>query len=213
MVFGGACRRGAPPVPELHASRKPAILNGGMFAGRILLALRCLWSVLLTGNLNLSLRHQLGLIRVASEPSTMEDHDPVPASEDRVRGALQMLRLLQKESGLVDFLTEDLSAYSDIQLAHGVRDMQPAAKDALLRAVRLEPVVNAAEGRPQDLPAYPMQRLADGSLQLEGRPQEFETIHGGLLRHRGWRAAEVNLLTPPNAQDPTIVHPAVYEVE
>jgi hypothetical protein len=184
-----------------------------MFVGRIILGLRCCWSVLRTGTLDLTLRHQLGLIRVASEPTTPEEHAPVPASEERVRGAIQVLRLLQQNSGLVDFLTEDISAYSDLQLAHGVRDMQPAAKDALLRAFRLEPVVNAPEGRPQDLPQFPMKRIADGSLQLDGRPQEYETIHGGLLKHRGWRAVDVHLLTPPVSQDPTIVHPAVYEVE
>lgn len=185
----------------------------GMFLGRLVLAIRCFWSILQTGNIGLSLRHQLGLIRVASEPETAEEHDPVPASEERVRGAVQMLRLLQRESGLVDFLTEDLAAYSDVQLAHGVREMQPAAREALLRTVRLEPVINKAEGEPQDLPTNPIQRLTDGSLQLEGRPHDFETIHGGLLRHRGWRAAEVLLLTPAQSQDPTIIHPAVYEVE
>ncbi len=185
----------------------------GMSAGRLLLGIRCFWSIIRTGNLGLSLRHQLGLLRVNSEPETQEEHNPIPASEERVRGAVQILRLLQRESGLVDFLTEDLAAYSDSQLAQGVRGMQPAAKDVLLRTLRLEPVISKPEGEPQDLPTHPMQRLADGSLQLEGRPDDFETIHGGLLRHRGWRATEVHLLTPPISQDPTIIHPAVYEVE
>lgn len=184
-----------------------------MFLGRLILGLRCLWSVLRTGNLGLSLRHQLGLIRVASDTESAETREPVPASEERVRGAVQMLRVLQQESGLVDFLTEDLSAYSDSQLAHGVRTMQPSARDALLRTVRLAPVVDKPEGETHDFPRHPMECLTSGSLTLEGRPHDFETIHGGILRHRGWRAAEVHLLTPPLALDPTVIHPATYEVE
>jgi len=180
---------------------------------RFTLGFRCFWSIFRTGHLGLSLRQELGLIRVSSELDSTEQHEPVAASEERVRGAIQILRVLQSESGLVDFLTEDLSAYSDLQLAQGVRGMQPMASDALRRAVRLAPVVDKAEGEAQDLPAHPLECLTNGSLELQGHPQDFETIHGGLLRHRGWRAAEVNLLTPPHSQDPTVIHPAVYEVE
>lgn len=184
-----------------------------MTFGRLLLGLRCFWSVLRTGNLSLSLRHELGLIRVASDGEIEESRAPIAASEERVRGAVQILRLLQEQSGLVDFLTEDLSAYSDMQVAQGVRGMQPSAREVLMRTIRLTPVVDKPEGETHDLPRHPLQCLTNGSLLLEGRPQDFETIHGGLLRHRGWRAAEVNLLTPPPSLDPTIIHPAVYEVE
>lgn len=184
-----------------------------MFVGRIFLGLRCLWSVLKTGNINVGLRNQLGLVRVSSDPDVREDREPVPASEERVSGALQMLRALQEGSGLVDFLTEDLSYYSDQQLALGVRGMQPQARETLFRIVRLEPVVAKAEGEVQDLPADPARRLADGSLRLEGRPLDFEAIHEGILRHRGWQASEVHLMSPPLAQNSTILHPAVYEVE
>lgn len=161
----------------------------------------------------MSLRHELNLVRVASEPESPEERDSIPASEERVRGAVQMLRLLQAESGLVDFLTEDLADYSDMQIAQGVRGMQLKAGEVLRQAIRLVPVVEKAEGEEHDLPKDPIRCLADGSLKLEGRPLDFETIHGGILRHRGWRAAEVNLLTPPLAQNPTVIHPAVYEVE
>jgi hypothetical protein len=178
-----------------------------------LLGLRCFWSIFRTGNLSLALRQELGLVRVTTEPGPREEYEDMPASEERVHGALQVLRVMQAESGLIDFLTDDLRFYSDQQVAQGVRGMQPQAREALLRVVRLAPVVDKAEGEVHDLPQEPMRCLANGSLKLQGRPSDFDTIDGGILRHRGWRAADVNLQSPPRAQDPQVLHPAVYEIE
>jgi hypothetical protein len=102
-----------------------------MFFVRLLLGLRCLWSIVKTGNIDVALRDQLGLVRISTDPDVNEDRGPVPASEERVSGALQVLRILQEGSGLIDFLTEDLNQYSDQQLAHGVRGMQPQARGSI----------------------------------------------------------------------------------
>lgn len=184
-----------------------------MFLQRLLLGLRCLASLLKTGTLNVALRQELGVVRVEPEVSPEDEHGPVAASDERVRGAVQMLRALQAESGLVDFLLEDLRYYSDQQLAQGVRAMQPDARRALEKSFRLAPVVEKVEGELQDLPADPATKFANGSLTLEGNPAEFEAIHCGVLRHRGWRVAEAYLMTPSPAIDATVIHPAVYEVE
>lgn len=184
-----------------------------MFLGRLVLGVRCFWSVLQTGSLSVDLRNRLGLVRIANDNDLPEERDPIPASEERVNGALQMLRILQEGSGLVDFLTEDLNRYSDQQLSQGIRGMQPQARETLLRVVHLEPIVAKAEGEVHELPKEPAQRLAEGSLRLEGRPMDFEAIHEGVLRHRGWKAGEIRLMTPPLAQHPTVIHPAVYEIE
>lgn len=184
-----------------------------MYLQRFVLGLRCLASILKSGALNVALRQDLGVLRVEPETVPDEDHGSVAASEERIRGAIQMLRVLQSEAGLVDFLFEDLQYYSDQQLSQGVRAMQPDARDALTRVLRLIPVVDKVEGEIQDLPPNPAAKLANGSLKLEGNPGDFEAILGGVLRHRGWRVAEAHLLTPPLALDSTIVHPAVYEVE
>lgn len=184
-----------------------------MFLRRLLLGLRCLASLLKTGTLNVALRQELGVVRVEPEDLPEDRREPVAASDERLRGAVQILRALQAESGLVDFLLEDLHYYSDQQLAQGVRAMQPDARRALEQALRLVPVVEKAEGEMQDLPADPATKFANGSLLLEGHPTEFEAIHCGVLRHRGWRVAEAFLMTPSPALDATVVHPAVYEVE
>lgn len=161
----------------------------------------------------MALRQELGVVRVEPEDLPEDRCEPVAASDERLRGAVQILRALQAESGLVDFLLEDLRYYSDQQLAQGVRAMQPDARRALEQALRLVPVVDKVEGEMQDLPADPATKFANGSLLLEGHPTEFEAIHCGVLRHRGWRVAEAFLMTPSPALDATVVHPAVYEVE
>ncbi|MCC6262826.1 MAG: DUF2760 domain-containing protein [Bryobacterales bacterium] len=184
-----------------------------MFPERLQLGLQCFVSILKSGTLNVALRQALGVVRVEPEEPSAEDRGAVAASEERIRGAVQVLRALQTDSGLIDFLLEDLRYYSDQQLAQGVRAMQPDARDALSRAVRLVPVVDRAEGELQDLPSDAAARFANGSLRLTGNAAEFEAIHGGVLRHRGWRVAEAYLLTLPHSLDATVVHPAVYEVE
>ncbi|MCL4782762.1 MAG: DUF2760 domain-containing protein [Bryobacterales bacterium] len=184
-----------------------------MFFERLQLGLRCLSSILKSGTLNVALRQSLGVVRVEPEVTGEEDHGAIAASDERIRGAVQILRALQADSGLIDFLLEDLRYYSDQQLAQGVRAMQPDAREALIRSIRLVPVVDKNEGELQDLPSDAAALYASGSLQLRGNPAEFEAVHGGVLRHRGWRVAEAYLLTPPVSLDSTVVHPAVYEVE
>ncbi|MCZ2155562.1 MAG: DUF2760 domain-containing protein [Bryobacterales bacterium] len=184
-----------------------------MLLTRLQLGLRCFLSIVKTGTLNVSLRLALGLVRVEPGAQDDEDRSEVAASEERVRGAVQILRELQNRSGLVDFLLEDLRYYSDHQLAQGVRAMQPDAQDALLRSLQLVPVVAKAEGELQDLPPNPAACYRNGSLQFEGNPAEFEAVSGGILRHRGWRVERSYLLTPPVSLDAAIVHPAVYEIE
>lgn len=184
-----------------------------MFFERLQLGIHCLISILKSGTLNVALRQSLGVVRVEPDATAEEDHGAIAASDERIRGAVQILRALQADSGLVDFLLEDLRYYSDQQLAQGVRAMQPDAREALARAVRLTPVVDKTEGELQDLPSDAATRFANGSLQLRGNAAEFEAIHGGVLRHRGWRVTEAYLLTPPISLDATVVHPAVYDVE
>lgn len=126
-----------------------------MFLQRLLLGLRCLASLLKTGTLNVALRQELGVVRVEPDVFPEDEHGSVAASDERLRGAVQVLRALQAGSGIVDFLLEDLRYYSDQQLAQGVRAMQPDARRALEQALRLVPVVDKAEGEMQDLPPRP----------------------------------------------------------
>ena len=45
-------------------------------------------------------------------------------------GAVQILSILQRDSRLIDFLMEDVSAYSDEQVGAAVRDVQQQARQS-----------------------------------------------------------------------------------
>ena len=80
-----------------------------------------------------------GLITGAGAPA-----QPLPAdTSDR---AIQMLALLQREGRLIDFVLEDLAAYSDAQIGAAARDVHAGCHRVLERYVTLEAILPGREG-------------------------------------------------------------------
>lgn len=167
------------------------------------LAIRSFFSILRRGRLAPELAARLGLeLRGASLPSA-----PVGRPERASNGALQILSILQREGRLIDFLMEDIAPYSDEQVGAAVRSVHEQCRQALLRHVRLAPVLDAVEG------TYTRLSLAAtaGAIRLLGKAPASGSPEGGVLRHRGWRAVAVEL--PPATGDPTLIAPAEIEIE
>jgi hypothetical protein len=121
-----------------------------------------------------------------------------------------LLAILQREARLVDFLMEDLGAYSDEQVGAAVRAVHEASRRTLIRYIPLEPVIDGIEGswvRVEPGAVDPSAVRFLGKVAAQGAPE------GGLLRHRGWRARRVELPRPGAGQDPALVAPAEIEVE
>ena len=59
---------------------------------------------------------------------------------------MQILSILQRDARLIDFLMEDISAYSDEQVGAAVRDVQEQARKSLERYMTLQPVIDGVEG-------------------------------------------------------------------
>jgi hypothetical protein len=174
--------------------------------GRIWLAFRSFFSILFHGSLPEDAIAKLGLARRgASKPPTASS---APAATPRVSdGALQMLSILQRDSRLIDFIMEDVTAYSDDQVGAAVRGLHDQARESLVRYVKLEPVIDGVEGTfTKPTSSDPAAVKFVGNVPA-GKPS------GGLLRHKGWRAAKIDL-PPLNAkQDSTIIAPAEIEIE
>ena len=139
------------------------------------------------------------------EGKTAEEAAPpaVDASMDR---ALQMLALLQRDGRLVDFLMEDLAAYSDGQIGAAVRDVHSGSRKALERYVSLEPVIDDDEGRPVTI-----DRGTDPArIKVVGNVAGTPPLTG-VLRHRGWDATRVELPPLPSAGR-SVVAPAEVEI-
>lgn len=131
---------------------------------------------------------------------------PVVKASD---GALQMLGILQRDARLIDFLMEDISAYSDDQVGAAVRTMHEQSRTALGKYVTLGPVIDGVEGTVAKASAAGSAQAVKfiGNVPAGPPPKE------GTLRHRGWRAQKIDLPTPAAKQDLAVIAPAEIEIE
>jgi len=171
---------------------------------RIALAFRSFFAILCTGKLPVEVAKAYGYTQTKTQPVAPKS-TPQARPQD---GAVQILGILQRDARLIDFLMEDISAYSDDQVGAAVRTLHDQSRDTLNRYFRLAPVIDGVEGTFTKLDA------ADpASVKLLGNVPASGKAPGGLLRHKGWRAEKVDL--PPLASGPgaSIVAPAEIEVE
>jgi len=170
---------------------------------RLILAFRSFFAILFSGALPDDVATALGLSR-RTAPKPAPAPTAAPATSD---GALQILAILQRDSRLVDFLMEDISAYSDDQVGAVVRTLHDQSRDALNRYIQLAPVIDGVEGT--------FTRLASidpASVKLLGNVPP-QPPPGGVLRHKGWRCVKVDLPTLQGKQDAKIIAPAEVEIE
>jgi hypothetical protein len=120
-------------------------------------------------------------------------------------GAVQILSLLQRDARLVDFLMEDISGYSDEQVGAAVRDVQAQSRQSLERYLQFQPVIDGVEGT-----YTKTEGVAAGAIKLIGNVPANGKAPGGLLRHKGWQAAKVDL---PAVVPGAVLAPAEIEVE
>ena len=170
--------------------------------GRIWLAIRSFFSILFRGSLPEDALVRLGLTRRGA-PKPQAAPTALRVSD----GALQMLAILQRDARLVDFVMEDIAAYSDDQVGAAVRGLHDQARESLIRYVKLEPVVDGVEG------TFTKPTVSDpAALKFVGNVPAGKPS-GGLLRHKGWRAGKVDLPPLNPKQDSSVIAPAEIEVE
>ena len=102
---------------------------------------------------------------------------------------------------------EDIAAYSDDQIGAAVRELHDQCRDAVSRYVSLQPVIDGVEGTFTQTPSK------DPNLVKFVGNVPATPPSGGILRHKGWRAAKVDLPAVPARQDATILAPAEIEIE
>jgi hypothetical protein len=172
--------------------------------------LRCFFSLLLQGRIPQDIASALGQTPAGTaaaprgaEPK-QEQIEKRPSEYDR---AVQMLALLQREGRLIDFLAEDVAPYPDAQLGAAVRSVHESCRQALERYVKLEPIIASEEDRPVTVQTG----FDPASIKVIGNVTGKPPLRG-LLRHRGWRASEVNLPSLPEGAGRSVVAPAEVEI-
>jgi len=169
---------------------------------RIVLAFRCFFNILFGGSLSPEVLTELNLAK--RETKAPAPAAPVIKTSD---GALQILAILQRDSRLIDFLMEDIGAYSDDQVGAAVRELHDQCRDSVSRYLTLQPVIDGVEGTFTKAPSTDAQ-LVKFVGNVPAKPPT-----GGILRHKGWRVAKVDLPQLSSKQDAAIIAPAEIEIE
>jgi hypothetical protein len=121
--------------------------------------------------------------------------------------ALRLLALLQQEGRLVDFLSEDIDAYSDEQVGAAVRAIHAGCRKVLDEHVQLQRIFPGEDGSEVVVQAG----FDPAAVRLTGNVTGTPPFHG-TLQHSGWRVTKVTLPEPSAAIDPAIVAPAEVEI-
>jgi hypothetical protein len=170
---------------------------------RIGLAFRSFFAILFTGKLPGDIAKALGF--TPNKPQPVAKPTPQAKPQD---GALQILGVLQRDSRLIDFLMEDITAYSDQQVGTAVRSLHDQCRDSLNRHLRLAPVIDAVEGSFTKLEGND-----SAAVKLLGNVPVSGKAAGGLLRHKGWRAEKIDLPPLTTGVSASIIAPAEVEIE
>ena len=143
----------------------------------------------------------------ATAPAPILTPAPAPAPERAHASGLLVLSLLQREGRLIDFLQEDVTAFSDAEVGAAARAVHAGCKKVLAAHFTVEPVRKEAEGDAITLAAG----FDAGRIRLTGNVAGQPPFRG-TLKHHGWVASAVRLPSVSDALDPRILAPAEVEL-
>jgi hypothetical protein len=132
--------------------------------------------------------------------------EPVILKESTPDAALQLLGLLQKEARFIDFIREDITAYSDADIGVAARVVHEGCNKALNEHFTLAPIRSEQEGGKITLP----QGFDASSVRLTGNIVGSAPFTGTLI-HKGWQVTNIRLPKLTQGHDAKIL--AAAEVE
>lgn len=177
------------PPPMSSSSSAPS------FFARLGLALRVLGSAPLAAQV------------AALKPAAPTAPTAEPPPEKTHAAGLAVLALLQREGRLIDFLQEDVAAFSDAEIGGAARVVHAGSRKVLAQYLTLEPVLRDTEGATVTVPAGFNAEKIRLTGNIAGQPP-----FRGALKHHGWVATSVRLPAIPAIFDPRILAPAEVEL-
>lgn len=174
------------------------------FFSRLTLAMRGCWRILTdhefaTDMLRLERSDPASSTSPASSKPTLRDTLP--------ESALQLLALLQQEGRFMDFLEENVTAYSDAEIGGAARVVHEGCRKVIRDHLQMEPVRTEAEGTRLTVPAG----FDAASLRLTGNVVGQPPFSGTLM-HRGWRVIAIKLPKLAEGHDVRVLAPAEVEL-
>ncbi len=150
----------------------------------------------------------------AGEPATAPSASEPPAPpapkaprEAQTDSALQLLSLLQREGRLIDFLNEDVAAYSDAEIGAAARVVHDHCKQALDAHLSISRIRSEAEGSHVSIP----KGFSAQEIRLVGNVVG-EAPFRGALSHAGWRVTKIELPKLADGHDLRVLAPAEVEL-
>ena len=178
----------------------------GFFA-RLRLALRAFGRILSDGAFaDGILRLERGELVGSAAPAVAEPARPL-LRDTAPDSALQLLALLQREGRFVDFLEENVSAYSDAEIGGAARVVHEGCHKVIRDYLQIEPVRTEAEGARLTLAAG----FDAAAVRLTGNVVGQPPFTGALM-HRGWRVTEIKLPKLAEGHDVRVLAPAEVEL-
>jgi hypothetical protein len=176
---------------------------------RIGLAFVCFFRVIFDSRFAAKLRAPAPALTPAREepalPPASVREAPPPA--ETTGAALELLALFQREGRLVDFLQQDIAAFSDADVGAAARVVHDGCRKALLDHAEIVPVRGESEGAKITVDAG----YDADAVKLVGDVRG-KAPYTGVLRHRGWRAAKLSLPRAVDGHDEHVLAPAEVEL-
>jgi hypothetical protein len=149
-------------------------------------------------------RRQMPQQMPVAEPARPAPGRPQPSNADAE--IVHFLAMLQEKGRLVDFLMDDINAYSDAQVGAAARVVHAGCKGVLQEHFVINPVRPEPEGSTVQVPAG----YSANEYRLVGKIAGAAPF-SGVLVHRGWKTGMVKL--PQSLRDAADPLPAIAPAE
>jgi hypothetical protein len=133
--------------------------------------------------------------------------EPVILKEATPDAALQLLGLLQKEARFIDFIKENITAYSDADIGIAARVVHEGCNKAINEHFTLSTVRTESEGNKITL----AEGFDAASVRLTGNIVGSAPFTGTLV-HKGWQVTDVRLPKLTQSHNASIIASAEVEL-
>lgn len=149
-----------------------------------------------------------GVAAPAPAPSPAPAAPPAPQLREAPHeAALQLLGLLQRDARFIDFIEEDVKAYSDADIGGAARVVHEGCRKVLREHFSIQPLRSETEGSRLTLP----EGFDAAAVRVTGNVVG-KAPFTGTLSHRGWRATDTRLPKLAAGHDAAIVAQAEVEL-
>ncbi len=138
---------------------------------------------------------------IPSPPPKAKEAAPDPT------GALQLLRILQREGRLVDFAQQDVTGFSDVEVGAAARVVHEGVRRTLQRIATWEKIREESEGT-----RITLETGFDGRAHKLLGAVPSTPPYSGVLRHAGWRVTRFELEECLDRDALRVIAPAEVEL-